>query len=103
MGEPTADHGAAAERTRLAWRRTALSAAAVALLSLRPAITHPTHAGRWVATALIFAGWAVMVGIAYRRVRGLTAYPPKPARRTIPAYALLALAFALLGGLVVTL
>ncbi|XVV11675.1 DUF202 domain-containing protein [Actinoplanes sp. CA-131856] len=99
----TADHGAAAERTRLAWRRTALSAAAVALLSLRPAITHPGHAGRWVAAALIFVGWAVMVAIAYRRARGLTAYPPKPARRTVPAFALLAMTFALLGGLVIAL
>ncbi|MFG1988913.1 DUF202 domain-containing protein [Actinoplanes sp. NPDC048988] len=99
----TADHGAAAERTRLAWRRTALSAAAVALLALRPAITHPTHAGRWIGAALILVGWAAMVAIAYRRARGLTSYPPKPARRTVPAFALLTLAFALLGGLVIAL
>ena len=31
----TADHGAAAERTRLAWRRTGLSATAVGLLAAR--------------------------------------------------------------------
>ncbi|MEV4343366.1 DUF202 domain-containing protein [Actinoplanes sp. NPDC049596] len=97
------DHGAAAERTRLAWRRTALSGAAVALLALRPAITDPTNAGKWVGSSLVLVGWAVMVAIAYRRARGLGASPPNPARRTIPAYALLAAAFALIGGLIVVI
>ncbi|GAA0508886.1 hypothetical protein Ade02nite_62350 [Paractinoplanes deccanensis] len=97
------DPGAAAERTRLAWRRTALSAAAVALLALRPVVTDPTHVGKWIATSLIMVGWAAMVGIAYRRAKGLTSQPPRPARRTVPAFALIALAFAVLGGLVIAL
>jgi hypothetical protein len=97
------DHGAAAERTRLAWRRTALSAAAVALLALRPVFSRDAGAGTWIVSALSMIVWAVMVAIAYRRAHGLTASPPLPARRTIPAYALLATAFAVLAGLVIVI
>ena len=100
MGE---DHGASAERTRLAWRRTILSGGAVALLACRPAFDPAAGDRRWIIAALAMIGWSVLVALAYRRVRGLTAHPPRPGRRTITAYAVTTVALATLGGLVVML
>ena len=97
------DAGASAERTRLAWRRTGLSAAAVALLAARPAVAPGSGAARWLTAALAMSGWAVLVALAYRRARGLARRPPRPGRRVITAVALLTVAFALLGGWVVML
>jgi uncharacterized membrane protein YidH (DUF202 family) len=100
----TDDHGASAERTRLAWRRTGLSAAAVGLLAARPAFGPAAGAGRWLTAACAMAGWAALVALAYRRARGLRARPPAPGRPAILAYALITVGFAVLGGgLVVTL
>ena len=97
------DHGASAERTRLAWRRTALSATACALLAARPAFDPSAGEAKWLVAALAMAGWALLIAIAYRRVRGLTDTPPRPARRTVTGYALATIGFAALGGLVVML
>jgi hypothetical protein len=87
----------------MAWRRTGLSATAVGLLAARPVFK--PHAG--AASALIAAaamiGWAVLVGLAYRRAAGLASRPPRPGRGTITAYALVTVIFAVLGGLVVLL
>ena len=99
----TRDHGASAERTRLAWRRTALSATAVALLAARPAFVPHAGFGSALAAAAAMSGWAGLIGLAYRRARGLEARPPLPGRRTIAAYALITLGFAILGGFVVLL
>jgi hypothetical protein len=100
---PDPDRGAAAERTRLAWRRTGLSATAVALLAARPSFRPEAGVLAWLIAALAIAGWAAMITLAYRRARGLGSVPPRPGRRVIPAYALLAAALAALGGLVVML
>ena len=100
---PVDDHGASAERTRLAWRRTGLSATAVGLLAVRPAFHPDAGVTRWLIAALAMAGWAILVAIAYRRVRGLASLPPRRARRAVTAYALITTAFAVLGGLVVML
>ncbi|MET0423402.1 MAG: DUF202 domain-containing protein [Actinoplanes sp.] len=97
------DHGASAERTRLAWRRTVLSATAVGLLAARPAFDPEAGGARWLTAALAMAGWAAMVGLTYRRIRGLDHRPPHPARWAIGAYAALTIGFAALGGLVVML
>jgi hypothetical protein len=97
------DPGAAAERTRLAWRRTGLSATAVGLLAARPAFRPGAGAGAWLIAALAMAAWATLVGIAYRRSRGLRTAPPTPGRRAIPVYALVTVTLAFLGGLVVML
>jgi hypothetical protein len=99
----TPDHGASAERTRLAWRRTGLSATAVGLLAARPAFDPSNGGAKWLIAALAMAGWVALVGLAYRRVRGLGTLPPRPGRRTIVAYASITVGFAALGGLVVML
>ena len=97
------DHGASAERTRLAWRRTALSGGVVALLACRPAVDPTAGGTKWIAAALAMLGWSVLVAVAYRRMRGLAVDPPRPGRRTMTAYALTTVALATLGGLVVML
>jgi uncharacterized membrane protein YidH (DUF202 family) len=97
------DPGASAERTRLAWRRTGLSATAVALLMLRPAFAPDARPATFLIAALALTGWAALVALAYRRARGLNAWPPHPGRRTLSAYALITVALALLGAALVTL
>src|SRR5690242_3809448 len=97
------DPGASAERTRLAWRRTGLSATAVGLLAVRPAFHSDAGVGVWLIAAAAMATWVFMVGLAYRRANGLGAVPPRRARRAIPVYAALTVALAALGGLVVML
>jgi uncharacterized protein DUF202 len=99
----TEDHGASAERTRLAWRRTGLSATAVGLLAVRPALRPGAGPVTWLVAAAAMAAWVLLIALAYRRVRGLATLPPRPGRRIVPIYALTAAAFALLGGLVVML
>ena len=99
----TPDAGAAAERTRLAWRRTGLSATAVGLLAARPAFRPEAGALAWLVAALAMAGWVAMIALAYHRSRGLGCSPPRPGHRVIPVYALLAAGLAALGGLVVML
>jgi uncharacterized membrane protein YidH (DUF202 family) len=103
MTYPERDLGAAAERTRLAWRRTGLSASAVALLAARPAFEPQASVATTLVTAAMMAGWAAMIALGYRRSRGLAVHPPLPGRRAIPLYAMITVAFALIGGLVVTI
>jgi uncharacterized membrane protein YidH (DUF202 family) len=99
----TPDHGASAERTRLAWRRTGLSATAVGLLAARPAFAPDAGVGLRLIAAFAMAGWVALVALAFRRARGLAQLPPTAGRRLIPVYALIAAAFAVLGGMVVML
>jgi hypothetical protein len=95
------DHGASAERTRLAWRRTGLSAGVVALIVARPAFAPHPGAATVLVTAAAMAGWAALITLAYRRARGLEAHPPVAGHRTVIAYGLMTVGFAFLGGLVV--
>jgi hypothetical protein len=99
----TRDSGASAERTRLAWRRTGLSATAVALLVARPAFTPGAGTGKYLVAAAAMAGWTVLVALAYRRARGLNARPPRPGQRTISAYAVVIVGYAALGMVLVML
>ena len=96
------DASASAARTRLAWRRTALTGAAAGLLALRPAFADPGPLELLAASGAMI-GFAALVGLAYRRGRALRRNPPHPGRRSIVACALVAAALALIGGLVVTL
>jgi uncharacterized membrane protein YidH (DUF202 family) len=98
------DPGASVERTRLAWRRTALSASAVGLLTCRPAFDPDAGVLAWLIAALAMTAWVMLVALSYRRAERLgSPRTDVPARREIEAYALIAVAFAALGGLVVML
>lgn len=97
------DPGASAERTRLAWRRTGLSAAAVALLTVRPAFTPGAGPAEWLTAAAAMGAWAGIAGIAIHRSRELHDRFPGPAPRAVRAYAVLVTVLALLGGWVVML
>jgi hypothetical protein len=99
----TPDHGASVERTRLAWRRTGLSATAVGLLAVRPAFRPGTGPVTWLVAAAAMGAWVLLIALAYRRVRGLAVPPPSSGARFVGVYALAAAAFAVLGGLVVML
>jgi uncharacterized membrane protein YidH (DUF202 family) len=88
--------GLSAQRTRMAWRRTAMSAAAVALLAARPAVAGAGPVQVLVAAAAM-AGWVALVAFAYRRGRGLDARPPQPGRRTLLACAGACVGFAVIG------
>jgi hypothetical protein len=99
----TPDHGASAERTRLAWRRTALSAGVVVLLAARPAVHPDAGPGQWITAALAGLGWSVLVALAYRRARALRQRPPHAGRRSITAYALTTVGLAVLAGVIVML
>lgn len=97
------DAGASAERTRLAWRRTGLSATVVGLLAARPAFRPDAGVPAWLVAALTMTAWAALIALAYRRTNALGRTPPRPARRAVPAYALITATLAALGGLVVIL
>jgi len=99
----TPDPSASAERTRLAWRRTGLTAAMAGLLAVRPAFAPDAGALSILLAAAAMAAWATMIALALRRGRGLNGQPPRPGRRAIVAYAVFTVGFALIGGLVVTL
>jgi hypothetical protein len=89
--------GLSAQRTTMAWRRTAVSAAAVALLAARPAVGSAAGPVDLLIGAGALAGWVALVAAAYRRGRGLTARPPLPGRTTLLVYACVTVAFGLLG------
>ena len=97
------DPGASAVRTRMAWRRTGLSAAAVALLAVRPAFAPGAGPAEWLAAAASMAGWTALVALAVYRGHDLASRFPGPAPRPIRAYAAVVVAMAILGGWVVML
>jgi uncharacterized membrane protein YidH (DUF202 family) len=89
--------GLSVQRTGMAWRRTAMSAAAVALLAARPAFAGDAGPVQILGAAAGMAGWVALVAIAYRRSRGLDEHPPRPGRRTLLAYALITVLYAITG------
>ncbi len=103
MSEPVRDPGASAERTRLAWRRTGLSAGVVALLMLRHAFEPGAGLVIFLMVAAGLIGWALLVGISYRRARGLNAWPPRRGERTVAAYALVTAGLSVVGTVLVML
>ncbi|MFC0530067.1 DUF202 domain-containing protein [Phytohabitans kaempferiae] len=87
------DPGLAPERTWLAWWRTLLVAAAVAVLAARMAAEH----GDPLLVALALGGWTALFVVAYRRHRSRRAGPG----RALPLFALFTVGYAALGTLLV--
>ncbi|WP_228991431.1 DUF202 domain-containing protein [Streptomyces sp. DH8] len=78
MTAPGRDPGLQPERTRLAWRRTTLSATVVALLAVRQALYSGASPGALVAVALSALSWLGFLLVAHRRVVALGAARPGP-------------------------
>ncbi|QGV81452.1 DUF202 domain-containing protein [Streptomyces ficellus] len=70
------DPGLQPERTRLAWRRTTLSATVAAVLAARQAVHDDVTAAGLVGAALSLLVWLVFLGVAHRRMRALVAARP---------------------------
>lgn len=91
------DPGLQPERTRLAWRRTALTLTVVAVLIVRLALTQG-RTGTAVA-AVAIACWGMALMVCWRRGTGTGQAPS--GGRSLPLTALAAVAYAVLGGLLV--
>ncbi|MFF8832818.1 DUF202 domain-containing protein [Streptomyces sp. NPDC015131] len=70
------DPGLQPERTRLAWRRTTLSATVAAVLAARQALDEDVTAAGLVGVALSLLVWVAFLWVAHRRMRALGA--PRP-------------------------
>lgn len=89
------DPGLQPERTRLAWRRTTLSATVVALLAGRQALHSGATPVALVAVALTAVAWLGFLMVAHRRVGRMGVARPEPlAPRGALAAALFTVAFA---------
>ena len=89
--------GASAERTRLAWRRTALTTTAVALLTVRVAVRDgysrsPSRASPPPSSVGWPNSWSRSAGS-----RRWTRRRPGNIGRTLPAFALVIIGFVVLG------
>ncbi|MER6619046.1 DUF202 domain-containing protein [Streptomyces sp. NPDC000931] len=82
------DPGLQPERTRLAWRRTTLSATVAAVLAVKTALAGGGSAAGLVACALCCVCWLGFLWIAHRRIRGLAAVSVPEA--LVPPYAAVA-------------
>lgn len=94
----TADPGLQPERTRLAWRRTALALTVVTVLALRLALT----AG-WAGVgpaALVLVTWGVTGALCWRRGSGTG--PAPTGGRALPLVALATTGYTLTGVFLIT-
>ncbi|GAB3971418.1 DUF202 domain-containing protein [Plantactinospora veratri] len=92
---PGPDAGLAAERTRLAWRRTVLAVGVVAVLAARLALSNGTVGA--LVTALAGLGWLGVLLVTFPRIAGRRLRPG----RALPVTALITAGFAVLGLLLV--
>jgi uncharacterized membrane protein YidH (DUF202 family) len=88
--------GASAERTRLAWRRTALASTAVVLLTVRLATRDRFTVLGALAIAAALLVWLAQMWLTQRRIHAIDRHEPTAVMRALPALSLTAIAFALL-------
>lgn len=92
------DSGAQPERTRLAWRRTVLTATVVAVLFVRHAFVDGVTMATALTTAAVGLAWVVLCVGTQLRVRTLARARPGAMRPPWPALAAgLVMALAVLG------
>ncbi|MGW7549063.1 DUF202 domain-containing protein [Streptomyces sp. NPDC054770] len=102
MTEPARDPGLQPERTRLAWRRTTLSATVAGVLAAKTALHGSASAAGVVACAACCVLWLGFLLIAHRRIRALavtdrpTALAPRQAAGAVLCTVALALCAAAL-------
>ncbi|WBB98379.1 MULTISPECIES: DUF202 domain-containing protein [unclassified Solwaraspora] len=98
-GPPARDPGLQPERTRLAWRRSALALTLVVALTMRLAVERGGAATLLGLFAVI--GWAGLIGHAYRHASG----PRRPAAGQIstevPLLGLVTAGYAALGAILI--
>lgn len=82
------DPGLQAERTTLAWRRTALAGTAVVMLAARLAATGVGRPAGLMLTALAVLGWPALLAVAFRRLRGMGPGRAPPTARAVGLVAL---------------
>jgi uncharacterized membrane protein YidH (DUF202 family) len=95
--DPDGPPGTARLRTRLSWRRTALSATGVLLLTLRAALRLDNPPARAAIMALSVLGWLGLLVLCQSRMAAMSGSPPGPAGRTPAAMSLGIAGFAVLG------
>lgn len=94
---PRGPDGASPQRTRLAWRRTALAHTICLLLLLRLAsVGRFTAAGAVLAAAGMLA-WIAAIWLIQQRITAMAARVPAAAGRTLPGFAVITTSYALLG------
>ncbi|MFI6764335.1 DUF202 domain-containing protein [Streptomyces sp. NPDC050355] len=96
------DPGLQPERTRLAWRRTTLSATAMAVLAGRQ-LLHGQAPGPVEAVLAVLMGllWLAFMALAHRRMRAMaTGRPPGLPPRTALLLVVCTLAVALCGAVI---
>ncbi|WP_103533156.1 DUF202 domain-containing protein [Streptomyces sp. SM11] len=72
------DPGLQPERTRLAWRRTTLTATVVALLAVRQALHGGAAPASLIAVALSALAWLGLLVVAHRRMLRMGVARPEP-------------------------
>ncbi|MFC4021426.1 DUF202 domain-containing protein [Micromonospora sp. GCM10011542] len=96
-GRDVRDAGLQPERTRLAWRRTALALTVVAVLTVRLALPGDP-AGALIGAAAVLL-WGAVLGLCWRRATGTGV--ARSGGPVLPLVALGAAGFAVLGVLLV--
>lgn len=90
--------GLQAERTRLAWRRTTLSATGVLLVGATAVLTHRAPLATLGILALAVLAWIGVLVVAYRRIGALARGEVGPDHRAAVLLALLVVTIAVLSG-----
>ncbi|MFJ4603568.1 DUF202 domain-containing protein [Streptomyces griseoluteus] len=78
MTDPARDAGLQPQRTRLAWRRTTLSATVTAVLAIRASVRAAGPATGAVLVLLCSVCWLAFLALAHLRIRTLAASPVPP-------------------------
>lgn len=95
------DPGVAAERTRLSWRRTSLTATISALLLVALALQHQSRSVAIAVSAVAALCWVILIALVQRRVSTLPGTPVSA--RLLVLFALACLSLGILGVVLITL